>query len=233
MSLTYIHSYYTPFTHSHYHHLATPSSESCSDSADFSAASCASFSACSASSFSFLFAFSRDEGWMGRNPLKPVDRVLRCDLLVEKVSMQVLYTVLNSGPCKVRNETETKRNETKQIETKRNNSKRNETDRNETKQIETKRIKTKRNKSKRNETCCMERQHYTQLIWELINQLESSAIQLESSLYEHTIREHTNSFTTLCNWIRELSNSIKNSLIRSTGLLNGIMLELESSVIQL
>ena len=52
------------------------------------------------------------------------------------------------GPCKVRNETETKRNETK-----RNKSKRNETDRNETKQIE-----TKRNKSKRNETNCMERQ---------------------------------------------------------------------------
>ena len=58
----------------------------------------------------------------------------------------------NTGPCKVRNETETKRNETKQIETKRNKSKRNETDRNETKQIETKRNKTKRNKSKRNET---------------------------------------------------------------------------------
>ena len=56
------------------------------------------------------------------------------------------------GPCKVRNETETKRNETKQIETKRNKSKRNETDRNETKQIE-----TKRNKSKRNETSFMER----------------------------------------------------------------------------
>ena len=45
------------------------------------------------------------------------------------------------GPCKVRNETETKRNETKQIGTKRNKSKRNETDQNE----------TKRNKSKRNE----------------------------------------------------------------------------------
>ena len=42
-------------------------------------------------------------------------------------------TFLNAGPCKVRNETETKRNETKQIETKRNKSKRNETDRNETK----------------------------------------------------------------------------------------------------
>ena len=61
-------------------------------------------------------------------------------------------TPLVMGPCKVRNETETKRNETKQIETKRNRSKRNETDRNETKQIETKRNKTKRNKSKRNET---------------------------------------------------------------------------------
>ena len=62
-----------------------------------------------------------------------------------------------TGPCKVRNETETKRNETKQIETKRNQSKRNETDRNETKQIETKRNKTKRNKSKRNETNDMAR----------------------------------------------------------------------------
>ena len=51
------------------------------------------------------------------------------------------------GPCKVRNETETKRNETKQVETKRNKSKRNETDRNETKQIETKRNKTKRNET--------------------------------------------------------------------------------------
>ena len=59
---------------------------------------------------------------------------------------------MHAGPCKVRNETETKRNETKQIETKRNKSKRNETDRNETKQIETKRNKTKRNKSKRNKT---------------------------------------------------------------------------------
>ena len=41
------------------------------------------------------------------------------------------------GPCKERNETETKRNETKQIETKRNKSKRK---------------KSKRNKSIRNET---------------------------------------------------------------------------------
>ena len=64
----------------------------------------------------------------------------------------------SKGPCKVRNETETKRYETKQIETKRNKSKRNETDRNETKQIETKRNKTKRNKSKRNETSYMVRQ---------------------------------------------------------------------------
>ena len=46
------------------------------------------------------------------------------------------------GPCKVRSETETKRNKTKQIETKRNKSKRNETNRNE----------TKRNKTNRNET---------------------------------------------------------------------------------
>ena len=51
------------------------------------------------------------------------------------------------GPCKVRNETETK-----QIETKRNKSKRNETDRNETKRNGSKRNKTKRNISKRNET---------------------------------------------------------------------------------
>ena len=64
----------------------------------------------------------------------------------------LLFVDKKWGPCKVRNETETKRNETKQIETKRNKSKRNETDRNETTQIETKRNKTKRNKSKRNET---------------------------------------------------------------------------------
>ena len=59
------------------------------------------------------------------------------------------------GPCKVRNETETKRNEMKQIETKRNKSKRNETDRNETKQIETKRNETNRNETK-------------QMIWQAI-----------------------------------------------------------------
>ena len=63
-----------------------------------------------------------------------------------------MYPVWILGPCKVRNETETKRNETKHIETKRNKSKRNETDRNGTKQIE-----TKRNKSKRNETNDMAR----------------------------------------------------------------------------
>ena len=56
-----------------------------------------------------------------------------------------------AGPCKVQNETETKRNETKQIETKRNKSKPNESDwnetnRNETNQNETKQIETKRNK---------------------------------------------------------------------------------------
>ena len=56
--------------------------------------------------------------------------------------------MLYVGPCKVRNETETKRNETKQIETKRNKSKRNETDRSETKQIETKRNETNRNETK-------------------------------------------------------------------------------------
>ena len=54
------------------------------------------------------------------------------------------------GPCKVRNETETKRNETKQIETKRN----------ETKQIETKRNISKRNETKRNKT--------KQMIWQAI-----------------------------------------------------------------
>ena len=76
--------------------------------------------------------------------------------IVKHHERQGLHSKLMSqwpwGPCKVRNETETKRNETKQIETKRNKSKRNETDRNETKQIETKRNETKRNKSKRNET---------------------------------------------------------------------------------
>ena len=68
------------------------------------------------------------------------------------LDFELRTSLCTQGPCKVRNETETKRNETKQIETKRNISKRNETDRNETKQIETKRNKTKRNKSKRNET---------------------------------------------------------------------------------
>ena len=57
----------------------------------------------------------------------------------------ILAYITPSVPCKVRNETETKRNETKQIETKQietnwNRSKRNETDLNETKQNETKRI---------------------------------------------------------------------------------------------
>ena len=64
------------------------------------------------------------------------------------------------GPCKVRNETETKRNETKQIETKRNKSKRNETDRNETKRNKSKRNETKRNETNRNET--------KQMIWQAI-----------------------------------------------------------------
>ena len=60
---------------------------------------------------------------------------------------QVVFLVgKEKGPCRVRNETETKRNETKQIdtkqiETKRIKSKRSETDRNETKQIKTKRNK--------------------------------------------------------------------------------------------
>ena len=70
-------------------------------------------------------------------------------MLVSKSSRQSAVSI--KGPCKVRNETETKRNETKQIETKqietkRNRSKRNETNRNETKQNETKQIETKRNK---------------------------------------------------------------------------------------
>ena len=47
--------------------------------------------------------------------------------------------VVKKGPCKVRNETETKRNETKHIE-------------NETKQIETIRNRSKRNETNRNET---------------------------------------------------------------------------------
>ena len=55
---------------------------------------------------------------------------------------QIKHYMKIEGPCKVRNETETKRNETKQIETKRNKSKRNETNQNE----------TKRNKTNRNET---------------------------------------------------------------------------------
>ena len=96
----------------------------------------------------------------------------------------------NRGPCKVRNETETKRNETKQIETKRNKSKRNETDRNETKQIETKRNKTKRNKSKRNETNCMERQihiysiNYRALY--LVRELSNSIGELSYSIKERS-----------------------------------------------
>ena len=88
------------------------------------------------------------------------------------------------GPCKVRNETETKRNETKQIETKRNKTE-NETDRNETKQIETKRNETKRNETNRNETkrtVWNAKLTYTQIIRELFNWLETSLIQSESSL---------------------------------------------------
>ena len=48
-----------------------------------------------------------------------------------------------------------------------------------------------------------------------------------------TIRERTNSFASLYNLIKELSNSIKSSLIQSARLQYGKMLELESSVIQL
>ena len=72
-----------------------------------------------------------------------------------------------SGPCKVRNETETKRNETKQIETKRNKSKRNETVRNE----------TKRNKSKRNET---NRNEMKQMIWQAIVDKNRYSLILEN-----------------------------------------------------
>ena len=60
---------------------------------------------------------------------------LVCDLMCYANFWATLW-----GPCKVRNETETKRNETKQIKTKRNKSKGNETNRNETKQNETKQI---------------------------------------------------------------------------------------------
>ena len=52
------------------------------------------------------------------------------------------------GPCKVRNETETKRNETKQIETNRNKSKRYRSKRNETNRNETKQNETSRNERK-------------------------------------------------------------------------------------
>ena len=110
-----------------------------------------------------------------------------------------------SGPCKVRNETETKRNETKQIETKRNKSKRNETNRNETKQIETKRNKTKRNKSKRNETSCMERQID-------IYSINERALKI--------IRELSNSIGELCNSIKECSYWIESSWIQLESSLN-------------
>ena len=77
--------------------------------------------------------------------------LFRLSLLIS-FQVVVIFWIHIKGPCKVRNETETKRNETKQIETKRNRSKRNETNRNETKQIETKRNKSKRNKTKRNKS---------------------------------------------------------------------------------
>ena len=91
----------------------------------------------------------------------------------------VMFNILlkYKGPCKVRNETETKRNETKQIETKRNKSKRNETDRNETKQIETKRNKSKRNETKRNET---NRNETKQIIWQAIVDKNRYSLILEN-----------------------------------------------------
>ena len=58
-------------------------------------------------------------------------------------------------------------------------------------------------------------------------EIESSPIQLESSVIESesfqfnkralvmcTVREHADSFAAFCNWIRELSYSIKSSLIQ-------------------
>ena len=71
------------------------------------------------------------------------------------------------GPCKVRNETETKRNETKQIETKRNKSKRNRSKRNETNRNETKRNETNRNETKR--VVWNAKLTYTQLFRKLFN----------------------------------------------------------------
>ena len=112
---------------------------------------------------------------------------------------KALIHLSRRGPCKVRNETETKRNETKQMETKRNKSKRNETDRNETKQIETKRNKTKRNKSKRNEMSCMERQVD-------IYSINERALKI--------IRELSNSIWELCNSIKECSYWIESSWIQ-------------------
>ena len=62
-------------------------------------------------------------------------------LIAAQLAQKRFENIFLKGPCKVRNETETK-----QIETKRNKSKQNETDRNVTIQIEAKRnkIKTKR-----------------------------------------------------------------------------------------
>ena len=48
-----------------------------------------------------------------------------------------------------------------------------------------------------------------------------------------TIREHTNSFAALCNWIRELSNSIEELSYTTNTPTIWKMLELESSPIQL
>ena len=58
-------------------------------------------------------------------------------------SLLMKLTALLLGPCKVRNETETKRNETKRNKSK---TKQIETKRNKSKQNETKQIETKRNK---------------------------------------------------------------------------------------
>ena len=119
------------------------------------------------------------------------------------------------GPCKVRNETETKRNETKQIETKRNKSKRNETDRNETKQIETKRNKTKRNKSKRNETNCMECQIDKYSINKIVLQSTSSVmpfltIKVAFSNIKNLLPDIENAFKLL---ILRMNFNIKKSLV--------------------
>ena len=84
----------------------------------------------------------------------------------------------HKGPCKVRNETEAKRNR----------SKLNETNRYETKQIETKRNQSKRNETNRNETNCMERKiniySINQRTHQLVKKLSNSILELSNSSKE-------------------------------------------------